>query len=634
MSQGSTLRNRADTTHAAWYAATLLIPGLALLWPGSAAGHAVPLQILPEPYAVVRDAPAEVAIRYSERVEARASSLEVFDPRGTRVAGREAVVEPGDPWLFRMSLPPLADGVYTVSWRVMSADDGHLTEGAHVFVVGHVGVGALPRPARLAATRSWLEVAGRWANVLGGVAVLGLLTAPLVLRGKAPALMPRRRLLLLWAGIAGLGVLVAALAKSTQVSPSDFPWGGFAALTPTALGRVWVAKIALIIVLAVVVVAYPRAGRWRQGLWGVAILLASMTLLVGGLVSHGAAAEEARSVAIGAYVAHLLGVGVWVGGLAFFATMFWRSREAGSPLTAAAWAIPAFSVTATLALAVLTVTGLYLARLHLDSVESLVSTSYGRLLTAKLAVVAGMLGLGGYHQVVMHRHVLAVLRKPDSARAAVERRLRGTLRFEAGLGVIVLLLAAWLGATSPPHVRYAEEQVFRRDREVDDARLVTEVWPLKPGLNTVRVSVTDGRGQPLGNATAVLLRLTPTNADVAPIVVVLDRESPGIFSNTGPLLSLPGRWLVRLVVQRSEAYDLHDRLELEVRDPSAHHAHDGRRPPIDLAMGLATAGIATAATVLAMRSRRKLRQALELTKRIPTASDERLTWETASCKRS
>jgi hypothetical protein len=99
------------------------------------------------------------------------------------------------------------------------------------------------------------------------------------------------------------------------------------------------------------------------------------------------------------------------------------------------------------------------------------------------------------------------------------------------------------------------------------------------GLNTVRVTAGDRGGQPLENVTAALLRLTSADAGGAPVVVTLDRQAPGTFSKTAPLLGLPGGWLARLVVQRSEAYDPHDRLERLVQEPSGHAAHAVRPAP-------------------------------------------------------
>jgi copper transport protein len=601
----------------------LAMAGLALLVaPASALAHAVPVATAPEPYAVVRDAPSEIAIRYSERVEGRASSLEVFDARGFRVVTEAPAVPAADPWLFRMTLPTLTSGIYTVSWRVTSADDGHVTTGAHVFVVGAVGTAALPRPAPVMATRSWMEVGGRWANTLGEVAILGLLTAPLVLRSTATPQMPARQLVLASAGVAMLGAAVAGAAKAAQIAPGRSAWVELSVLMSTALGRVWAAKIAVLVLLATtVVMAYRATGKWRRSLWALAILLALLTLLAGSVVSHSAAVVESRPLAIAAQMTHLLAIALWVGGLGYFATVFWHARGGDLALAAAASAIPAFSVLATVALGALTVTGVYLARLHLGSADELISTPYGRTLTAKLGIVAVMLGLGGYHQFFVHRRVLAALAQPQLV-PTLGRRLRRTLKLEALLGAVALLLAGVLGTTTPPHVATAgDAEVFRQDRDLEDARLVTEVWPLRPGLNTIRVTVSDRRGQPLGTTTSALLRLRATEADAAPIVIALDRESPGTFSRTGPLLGLPGRWLGQLVVQRTEAYDLHDRLELAVREPSGHHAHETRAAPLDVPMGLTAAGIAAAAGVLALRSRRTLRRALQLTTARARTSD-------------
>ena len=115
----------------------LIVGGIVLLLePSSVWAHAVPRTTLPAANAVLQEAPHEITIRFSERVEPRASSLQVLDSLGRRLDDGTATVVPDDPWLYHVTLPALAAGVYTVSWRVMSADDGHVTEGAYVFAVG------------------------------------------------------------------------------------------------------------------------------------------------------------------------------------------------------------------------------------------------------------------------------------------------------------------------------------------------------------------------------------------------------------------------------------------------------------------------------------------------------------------
>jgi len=62
----------------------------------------------------------------------------------------------------------------------------------------------------------------------------------------------------------------------------------------------------------------------------------------------------------------MLGVALWVGGLGYFATLFWWSAFCEeSPAAELAWAIPAFSLLAVGAVGLLTISGLYLTQLHL-----------------------------------------------------------------------------------------------------------------------------------------------------------------------------------------------------------------------------------------------------------------------------
>ncbi len=53
-------------------------------------------------------------------------------------------VDPSDPTRMTVSLPALETGVYTVSWKAVSATDGHQTEGAFTFSVGTGNAPAMP----------------------------------------------------------------------------------------------------------------------------------------------------------------------------------------------------------------------------------------------------------------------------------------------------------------------------------------------------------------------------------------------------------------------------------------------------------------------------------------------------------
>jgi copper transport protein len=578
-----------------------------------AAAHAVPVMTIPAASAVVAEAPREVVIRFSERVDPRASTLEVLDARGQRVDRGDAVVDLRDPWRYQVSLPPLAPGPYTVSWRVLSADDGHVTDGAHVFDVGGTGAAA-SAPARVTPRGAGLRPFPRWLVAAGGALLLGVgvVRSRLALGAAPPGVGAPLELLggaaVLVGGTADLVLQARDLAGARQLA------GVLATLLTTPSGHVWLGRGVLLLLLAGL--------WWRErhgaapGLWRrvMGVGLASAVVVSGGLVSHSAATIEGRGVALGAEALHLLATALWTGGLLGFATVFWRA-PAATPGDAGTQrlvlAIPAFSGHAVLAVGILAVSGLVLARLHLTAWSELVSTAYGRWLAAKLAVFAAMLALGGYHQRRVHRRLRHAVERGASDPGTV-RRFRRSLRTEAALGLVALFLAAALGATPPPGPLAAEAGPgFRHERAFDEARVRLEVIPLRPGPNTIRLTVTDPAGRPLADAMAAMVQLVPAGGGVGPVTFSLAQTAAGVFATPEAVLGIVGRWDGRLVVQRAGAYDVNDRFELVLAEWAPAHQH-GTTP------GLArrarpwdgiTASVALVATALTLglflRSRRE-----------------------------
>jgi copper transport protein len=584
-----------------------------LLEPPSVWAHAVPRTTLPAANAVLQEAPPEITIRFSERVEPRASSLRVFDAYGTRLDDGMAAIVPTDPWLYRVTLPPVEVGVYTVSWRVMSADDGHITEGAYVFVVGGTAMSRPPEAGEVIAVTGWFDALTRWLGMLGAVALIGMLTAAWVFWRRRLSHVPPPPYVLLCLVVVLLASALTLFARLQRLPVEGSGWAGLGTVLASTIGQITAAKLGVAVLLVGALVSYWWVSGARTWLWALALSLTMLLLVSDALLSHSAAILAWRSLALGAELVHLLAVALWVGGLGYFATLFWwgtfREPSAAGEL---AWAIPAFSVLAVGAVGLLTASGLYLTQLHLGSLDQLLSTPYGRILLAKLCVVGLMVALGGYHQFVVHPRILATLDRSGRGTNPDSQRFRQTLRIEALLGLLALLLASFLGTTSPPSTAPPRvDAPFRQVHAVDNAQVVIEAKSLRPGPNEIQLTVTGHEGQPLTDATGALLQLQVVGSEAAPIGVTLTRDSPGIFRTQGLILGMEGSWKGQVTVQRQGAYDLHEHFELALTsqtDQSAPLPSSGGMHP---ATALAYLGIVGATLFLFLMSIRRLNSALQ-----------------------
>jgi copper transport protein len=119
-------------------------------------GHALPVTYSPAPNSIINKnepIPSKVIISFSERPDPKVSYIQVMDSNNKRVDNndfkitgqqhdREAEVT--------LDSHKLTDGVYTVSWLTMSADDGHIAKGSYVFGIGNVGGASAPSSPGLA----------------------------------------------------------------------------------------------------------------------------------------------------------------------------------------------------------------------------------------------------------------------------------------------------------------------------------------------------------------------------------------------------------------------------------------------------------------------------------------------------
>ena len=540
------------------------------LWVRPVEAHASLVQSVPEANAQLDVPPVQIELYFSEPIEPTFSTIEVLDSNGRRVDNDDSLVDLVDPTRLTVSLRSMPDGIYTVSWRALSAVDSHITAGAYPFAVGAVDATALEAAGR-ASTQVKVapgEVVARWFTFLsvmtlvGGMFFLWLVWRPaLKIAGMEESIDPP------WLRVSNGAILVLLLAsliwlllQAGQASGQEIAWPWDPVLSEilftTRFGALWLARIVLALVL-LWLLPQARDG-WQQ--W-VALLAGLLMLLTISLGSHAAAQPEPVLPILSDWL-HLTAASIWVGGLIYFLTGLTATRRLQKierrQLTATL--IPKFSALALLSVGVLVLTGLYATILHVGSLEALVSSTYGRVLLVKLILIVPMLILGAINLLVTRPG----MKESESAGGEGDKvsGFRRLVTSEVTLAIAVLLSVGIL-TTLPPAQTDVAGPMLSGTEKVEDLELSLEVRPGRPGLNTFAVTVL-AEGQPLEGAREVALQFTPATVDLPPSSVQLVDQGGGEYGIEGGYLALPDLWQVQLVVRRDNAFDTFANFNLNV----------------------------------------------------------------------
>src|SRR2546428_4983661 len=123
--------------HAGWRRGVYAALGAAVVLAfatGMTSAHSVLQRSIPPANASLLAPPRQIVLIFSEPVVAGLTAAAVADRNGTVVSHASTVAQDGR--TLAISIGPLATGVYTVRWRVLSATDGHTTSGFLLFGVG------------------------------------------------------------------------------------------------------------------------------------------------------------------------------------------------------------------------------------------------------------------------------------------------------------------------------------------------------------------------------------------------------------------------------------------------------------------------------------------------------------------
>jgi copper transport protein len=522
-----------------------------------AGAHALLRDSTPKDGAILESPPTEVVIEFTEPPDLGLSSITVVDANGQSVETGDLERTGGKGNRVRVALPQIGEGGYTVTWRVLSRVDGHVTGGAFAFGVG-VEPAAVPRGGPTGTTTvevprpSVLSVIGRWgfywglALLLGGaVAWLFVFRAP-VPRGGTLALVA-------W-GLAAAGLMGMFFAERSSVGVSA------GALLGSERGKLLIAR-AIVLGVAGLGVAFLLVRRSRPAAVGLAVTTAA-AMAIHAYAGHAGASESWKWLKVGVQWVHIVAVAIWVGGLVWLLLGTW-GRESEER----AQAVGRFSFLAGFALAGVASTGAVRAIQEVGwSPGRLFDTGFGLTVVAKSVLFGGLVLIGAYNRFRVVPALAAGARRLGTLR----RTVSGEITLATGVFGVTGIMAGlapptqYAGVTAPP----APDQVVVAGNDfAETVRVTLTSSPGTPGPNAFEVRIEDFESEEPVEARSVRLRFRlPERSDIGESELELSMAEEGVWQGQGTNLSVGGTWRVGVLIQQA-ADSKEIALEVKTRAP-------------------------------------------------------------------
>lgn len=409
--------------------------------------------------------------------------------------------------------------------------------------------GAHPKPSHLVGALYWVLrlVVFAAASILVGASAVAIAVSPsgwYMRRLRRPASLSLVALVVATlVSIPVQGAYASSLGPMRILDPSLL-WTDLS----THFGRVELAQLLLLVLAAVLLDALSddeetradRALRW----WPAAAAVVGAGILI--TITIAGHSVQGRWVVFGTVVGvlHMAGVAAWVGGLFVVYQLVTSGRDNRRRELAALLRVSDILVAAVV---VAVTSGVLQALRQVGSAGGLVTTTYGRLLLAKTALVCVLVGLGVRGRRLARGRLVGRAAGSGSPRWA---SLPGLVLVESVFVVGVLGVTASLVNTPP-----AAQQLLVPVAETfpvggHEATVVVAPGRAGPG-NQLHVFVGDLGGRP-APVEGVGVTMYLPSGKVGPIAVPAFRDGTGHF--VAPRLSIPisGRWRVTLVVSSSE----------------------------------------------------------------------------------
>ena len=524
--------------------------------------HAYITNSTPNENEILETAPKNVYIEFNEKIQTGFTILNVLNSSGERVDQKNVKIDPKTEKSMTVDLQPdLPNDIYTVEWRVVSAD-GHSVSGMIPFSIGELPEGtAFPTQQEDGNMFTFIStMINKGFLYIGFSLYMGILLFYLIwYKGKKLSNSLKKRTKTV--SITAIALLAISIISSIFIQTQSYAGGGLLAslsisnlletLKSTKEGTIWILQTILLVILYLshlyIWKMETYTDRKRLTIPGLAFL---GIMLSKAFLGHPSSSPY-ETVAILFDFTHLVAASIWLGGmlviLLFLREGIFASEGEGHDLY---WSsMERYSLWALFSVAALCISGAINASLLIPDFHSLVSTTYGKVLLIKVALLVFMLIFGAYHLVSR-----LLLKKKEFYKVSI--------KIEITLGILVLLVTSVFTQIQTPTLPI--DLPFYEEAELGyNENISLSITPKKTGVqNQYEVFVFDNSRNPIDPIEQITIGLINGENETS---FPLTKEKEGHYFAENLLLNQPGNWEVEIHVLTDELESLDYSFKMQVR---------------------------------------------------------------------
>ncbi|PKG23290.1 copper resistance CopC/CopD family protein [Niallia nealsonii] len=520
----------------------------------NASAHAYITNSTPVENESLDKAPKKVEIEFNEKIQSGFTVLNVLNSAGERVDKRDVAIDKKTQKSISVTLKDgLKNDVYTVEWRVLSAD-GHSVSGMIPFSIGELPKGVtLPKQQYTIDKSTMIAVGINKAFLYTGLCLyVGLLLFYFVWfrTDKLASPLGSRTKKLVYTALSFLtiGIITFLMVQTQTNTGMNFleslrPRYLLETIASTKEGTVWIIQMLLLLVLWALHLYMERKQSYQmKRYWIIPGISIIGIILAKAFIGHPSSSPYDTPAIIFDFF-HLIGASIWLGGILVIVFLLKEGIVAknGEEHDQYWHTLQNYSHWALFSVAVLAISGAINASLLIPDFHSLVSTTYGVVLLIKAGLFLVMIGFGAYH--LFSRLLLS--RK---------KIYKTSIKMEMCLGILILLTTAVFTQLQTPTLPI--DKPFYGEAELGyNENISLSISPKKTGVqNEFDINLFTNDRKPMEDVEQLSISLSHEGQKTN---FTLKKTADGKYSGENLKLNQPGKWeaTVHVLTKDFDSYE-------------------------------------------------------------------------------